>query len=42
VTAQELRATADSLGAVARRLGDPRSILYGPPEGSLGPGEAKR
>jgi len=42
VTAQELRATADSLGAVARRLGDPRSILYGPPEGSLGPGEARR
>lgn len=42
VTAQELRATADSLGAVARRFNDPRSILFGPPEGSLGPGEGGR
>ena len=42
VTAQELRATADSLGAVARRFNDPRSILFGPPEGSLGPGEGAR
>ena len=42
VTAQELRATADSLGAVARRFNDPRSILFGPPQGSLGPGEGGR
>lgn len=42
VTAQELRAVADSLGAAARRLGDPRRVLFGPPGGSLGPGEAAR
>jgi phospholipid/cholesterol/gamma-HCH transport system substrate-binding protein len=42
VTAQELRATADALAAVARRFNDPRSILFGPPEGSLGPGEGGR
>lgn len=42
VTAQELRATADSLGAVARRFNDPRSILFGPPQGGLGPGEGGR
>jgi len=41
VTAQELRATADALGVVARRLNDPRSVLWGPPEGGLGPGEAR-
>ena len=33
ITAQELRATADALGVVARRLNDPRSVLWGPPEG---------
>ena len=42
LTAQELRATADALGAVARRFNDPRSILFGPPDGALGPGEGKR
>ena len=42
VTARELRATADSLGALARRFNDPRSILFGPPEGALGPGEGRR
>jgi phospholipid/cholesterol/gamma-HCH transport system substrate-binding protein len=42
VTAQELRAAADSLGATARRLGDPGKFLFGPPAGSLGPGEAAR
>jgi phospholipid/cholesterol/gamma-HCH transport system substrate-binding protein len=41
ITAQELRATADALGVVARRLNDPRSVLWGPPEGGLGPGEAR-
>ncbi|HEU4350239.1 MAG TPA: MlaD family protein [Burkholderiales bacterium] len=41
ITAQELRATADSLGAVARRFNDPRTVLWGPPEGGLGPGEAR-
>jgi len=42
VTAQELRAAADSLGAAARRLGDPGKLLFGPPPGSLGPGETAR
>jgi phospholipid/cholesterol/gamma-HCH transport system substrate-binding protein len=42
VTAQELRAAADSLGTAARRLGDPGKFLFGPPAGSLGPGEAAR
>ena len=42
VTAQELRAAADSLGTAARRLGDPGKVLFGPPAGSLGPGEAAR
>lgn len=41
-TAQQLRATADALGAVARRFNDPRTILFGPPEGSLGPGEGAK
>jgi len=41
-TAQELRSAADSLGATARRLGDPGKVIYGPPPGSLGPGEAAR
>lgn len=41
-TAQELRAAADSLGATARRLGDPGKVIFGPPPGSLGPGEAQR
>ncbi len=42
VTAQELRAAADSLGATARRFGDPGKVLFGPPAGSLGPGEAAK
>ncbi len=41
-TAQELRSAADSLGATARRLGDPGKLIFGPPAGSLGPGEAAR
>lgn len=42
VTAQELRATADALGVAARRLGDPGKVLFGPVQGSLGPGEATK
>jgi phospholipid/cholesterol/gamma-HCH transport system substrate-binding protein len=41
-TAQELRSAADSLGATARRLGDPGKFIFGPPAGSLGPGETAR
>jgi phospholipid/cholesterol/gamma-HCH transport system substrate-binding protein len=41
-TALELRSAADSLGATARRLGDPGKFIFGPPAGSLGPGEAAR
>lgn len=41
-TALELRSAADSLGATARRLGDPGKLIFGPPAGSLGPGEAAR
>lgn len=42
VTARDLRSAVDSLGAAARRLGDPGKVLFGPPEGSLGPGEAAK
>lgn len=42
VTAQELRATADALGAAARRFSDPGRILFGPAKSSLGPGEPAR
>jgi phospholipid/cholesterol/gamma-HCH transport system substrate-binding protein len=41
-TAQDLRSAADSLGATARRLGDPGKLIFGPPAGSLGPGETAR
>ena len=40
VTGQSLRSAADSLGATSRKLGDPRALLFGPSEASLGPGEA--
>lgn len=40
-TAQELRAAADSLARTARRLEDPRALLFGPHAGELGPGEAR-
>lgn len=40
-TAQELRSAADSLGATARRFGDPGKLIFGPPAGSLGPGESR-
>ncbi len=40
LTAQELRATSDSLGAAARRFSDPGKVIFGPRRESLGPGEA--
>jgi phospholipid/cholesterol/gamma-HCH transport system substrate-binding protein len=39
LTAQELRATSDSLGSAARRFSDPGRIIFGPRRESLGPGE---
>ena len=41
-TARAVRSAADSLGAAAGRLRDPRQAIYGPPEGALGPGEKTR
>lgn len=41
-TARALRSSADALGAAAGRLRDPRQVIYGPAEGSLGPGEKAR
>lgn len=41
-TARAVRSAADSLDAAASRLRDPRQVLYGPAEGSLGPGEKTR
>ena len=41
-TGQALRRAADSLGAAAGRLRDPRQVIYGPPDAALGPGEGKR
>lgn len=41
-TARAVRSAADSLGVAADRLRDPRQIIYGPPEGGLGPGERAR
>ncbi len=41
-TARAVRSAADSLGAAASRLRDPRQVIYGPPEGGLGPGEKTR
>ena len=42
LTAQQLRATADSLGTAARRFSDPGRVLFGSPKGSMGPGEASK
>lgn len=39
ITAQALRSAADSVGAAAGRLRDPRQVILGPAEGGLGPGE---
>ena len=41
-TAQALRNAADALGATAARLRDPGHVIYGPPQGALGPGEGRR
>ena len=41
-TGQSLRRAADSLGAAASRLRDPRQVIYGPPDAALGPREGKR
>ncbi|MBL0141705.1 MAG: MCE family protein [Betaproteobacteria bacterium] len=41
-TARAVRSAADALGAAAGRLRDPRQVIYGPPEGALGPGEQSR
>jgi len=41
-TAQALRSAADSVGAAAGRLRDPRQVIYGPAKGALGPGEGSR
>lgn len=40
-TARELRAAADSLSRTARRLEDPRAVLFGPHAAELGPGERR-
>jgi phospholipid/cholesterol/gamma-HCH transport system substrate-binding protein len=40
-TARAVRSAAESLGAAAGRLRDPRQVIYGPPEGGLGPGEKR-
>jgi hypothetical protein len=42
VTAQELRDTADAVGIAARRFSDPGRLLFGPPRGSMGPGETAK
>jgi phospholipid/cholesterol/gamma-HCH transport system substrate-binding protein len=41
-TARSVRSAADALGAAAGRLRDPRQVIYGPPEGGVGPGEKAR
>jgi phospholipid/cholesterol/gamma-HCH transport system substrate-binding protein len=41
-TAQALRNAADALGTAGGRLRDPGQVIYGPPEGALGPGEKRR
>lgn len=41
-TAQALRSAADSVGAAAARLRDPRQAIFGPAEAGLGPGEGAR
>ncbi len=41
-TARAVRSAAEALGTAAGRLRDPREVIYGPPEGGLGPGEKTR
>jgi phospholipid/cholesterol/gamma-HCH transport system substrate-binding protein len=42
LTAQQLRSSTEALGVAARRFRDPRATLFGPAEGSLGPGEKRQ
>jgi phospholipid/cholesterol/gamma-HCH transport system substrate-binding protein len=42
ITAQQLRSSTDALAIAARRFRDPRATLFGPAEGSLGPGEQRQ
>ena len=42
LTGQQLRGSADALGAAARKFRDPRATLFGPGAQSLGPGEDRR
>jgi phospholipid/cholesterol/gamma-HCH transport system substrate-binding protein len=42
LTGQQLRSSTDALGIAARRFRDPRATLFGPADGSLGPGEQRR
>ena len=41
-TARAVRSAAEALGNAASRLREPRDVIYGPPEGGLGPGEKTR
>lgn len=41
-TARAVRSAAEALGTAANRLRDPRELIYGPPDGGLGPGEKTR
>ena len=41
-TAQQLRATAATLGTTARKFNDPRAAVFGPADENLGPGEGRR
>jgi phospholipid/cholesterol/gamma-HCH transport system substrate-binding protein len=41
-TAQELRSSAEILSRAADRLQDPRTVIFGPSAGQLGPGERMR
>jgi len=42
LTGQQLRSAADALRVTARRFDDPRAVLFGPSQGSVGPGEEGR
>ncbi|MDB5856824.1 MAG: ABC-type transport system periplasmic component [Ramlibacter sp.] len=39
VTGEKVRSAADAFADTSRGLGNPRALLFGPPGGSLGPGE---
>lgn len=39
-TAQELRTAADALSTAVKKFNEPGKIIFGPSEGSLGPGES--